>query len=68
VFILGKKIFSRTSRPISIKLGTNNPCVNRILNCSNKGPGSFQGGNNHKNAKISEVNGLSLKKFFLDNH
>jgi hypothetical protein len=26
-----EKIFSRTSRPISIKLGTNYPCVKGIL-------------------------------------
>jgi hypothetical protein len=46
-----KKIFSRTSRPISIKLGTNHPLVKGILNCSNKGPGPLQRGDNHKNAK-----------------
>jgi hypothetical protein len=46
-----KKIFfSRTNRPISIKLGTNHPWV--ILNCSNKGPGTLQRGDNNKNAKI----------------
>jgi hypothetical protein len=28
-------MFSRTSRPISIKLGTNYPWVMGILNCSN---------------------------------
>jgi hypothetical protein len=37
----GKEIF-RTSRPISIKLGTNHSCVKGILTCSNKGPGPFQ--------------------------
>jgi hypothetical protein len=31
-----KKIFSRTSRPISIKIGTNHPWVQGILNCTNK--------------------------------
>jgi hypothetical protein len=52
MFIL-KKIFSfRTSRPISIKLDANHPWVKEILNCSNKGPGPFQRGDNHKNAKI----------------
>jgi hypothetical protein len=30
VFILGKNLFSRTSRPISIKLGTNHPYANVI--------------------------------------
>jgi hypothetical protein len=35
-----KKIFlSRTSSPISIKLGINHPWVKGTLNCSNKGPG-----------------------------
>jgi hypothetical protein len=52
VFILKKKIFSRTSGPISIKLGTNNPWVKEIQNCSNKGPGLLQRGDNHKNAKM----------------
>jgi hypothetical protein len=53
MFILKKKIFfSRTSRPISIKLGTNHPLVKGILNCSNIGPGSLQSGDNHKNAKM----------------
>jgi hypothetical protein len=39
---MSKKIFSRTSGPISIKLGTNHPWVKGILNCSNKGPGLLQ--------------------------
>jgi hypothetical protein len=44
------KIFlSRTSRPISIKLGTNYLWVKGILNYSNKGPAPFQRGDNHKN-------------------
>jgi hypothetical protein len=51
MFIL-KKIFSRTSKLISIKLGINHPWVKGILNCSNKGPGPLQRGDNHKNAKI----------------
>jgi hypothetical protein len=51
MFILKKNFFSRTSRPISIKLGMN-PWVKGILNCSNKGPGPFQRGDNHKNAKL----------------
>jgi hypothetical protein len=45
-----KKIFSSTSRPISIKLGTNHRLVKAILNCSNTGPGSLQRGDNYKNA------------------
>jgi hypothetical protein len=47
MFIL-KKIFSRTSRPISIKLGINHPWVKGILNCSNKGSGPLQRGDNLK--------------------
>jgi hypothetical protein len=49
------KIFSRTSRPLSIKLVINHPWVKGILNCWNKGPGPFQRGDNHKNAKIGWV-------------
>jgi hypothetical protein len=37
---------------ISIKLGKNHPWVKGILNCSNKGPGPLQRGDNNKNAKI----------------
>jgi hypothetical protein len=51
MFIL-KKIFSRTSTPISIKLGANHPWVKGILNCTDKEPGPLQRGDNHKNAKI----------------
>jgi hypothetical protein len=36
------KIFSRTNRPISIKLGINHHWVRGLLNCSNKGPGPLQ--------------------------
>ena len=46
------KIFSRTSGPISIKLGTNHSWVKEILNCSNKGPGPLQRGDNYKNTKL----------------
>jgi hypothetical protein len=60
-----KTIFSRTSRPISIKLGTNHPLVKGILNCTTKGSGPLQRGDNHKNAKIWRV---PWKKFFLQNH
>jgi hypothetical protein len=54
MFIL-KKIFSRTSRPISFKLGINHSWVKGILNCSNKGPGPLQSGDNLKNAKMGWV-------------
>jgi hypothetical protein len=49
VFILKKKIFSRTSWPISMKLGTHHPWVKGILNCSNKRLGPLQSGDNYKN-------------------
>jgi hypothetical protein len=39
VFILKKIFLSKTSRPISIKLGLNHPWVKGILDYSNKGPG-----------------------------
>jgi hypothetical protein len=52
VYIEEKNIFFRASRPISIKLGTNHPWVKGILNCSNRGPGPLQRGDNHKNVKI----------------
>jgi hypothetical protein len=45
-------LFSRTSRPISIKLGINHPWGEEILNCSNKGLGPLQRGVNLKNAKM----------------
>ena len=47
-----KIFFSRTSRPISIKLDTNHPGVKGIQVCSNEGPGPLSKGDNHKNAKI----------------
>jgi hypothetical protein len=47
-----KIIFSRTSMPFSIKLGTNHPWSNRIKNCPNEMPGFHPRGDNHKNAKI----------------
>jgi hypothetical protein len=56
------KIFSRTSRPISIKLSINHPCVKGIINCSNKGPCPLQRGDNIKNAKMG--GGVHLKIFF----
>jgi hypothetical protein len=55
------KIFSRTSRPISIKLGLNNPWVKGILNCSNKGPGPLQRGDKYKN-------GVGSFKNLFQNH
>jgi hypothetical protein len=61
MFILKKIFFSRTSRPISIKLGINHPWVKGILNCSNKGSGPFQRGDNHKN-------GVGSFKNLLQNH
>jgi hypothetical protein len=53
VFTL-KKIFSRSSRPLSIRLGTNYPLskVKGIQHCTNQVPGPFQRGDNHKNAKM----------------
>jgi hypothetical protein len=60
MFIL-KKIFSRISGPISIKLGINHSWVKGILNCSNKGPGPLQRGDNHKN-------GVGSFKNLLQNH
>jgi hypothetical protein len=62
VFIWGEKIFSRTSRSISIKLDENHCWVKGFLNCSNKGPGPLSRGDNHKNGS------RSLKIFFLENH
>jgi hypothetical protein len=38
------KILFRTSRPKSIKLGTNYPLMKRIQVCSNKGPGPLRRG------------------------
>jgi hypothetical protein len=60
VFIWKKIFFSRTSRSISIKLGSNNPRVKGIMNCSNKGPDHLQRGDNYKNAKL----GLGYLKIF----
>jgi hypothetical protein len=66
MFILLRKIFfSRTSRPISIKLGINHLWVKGILNCSNKGPGPLQRGDNHKKCKNGVV---SFKNLLLQNH
>jgi hypothetical protein len=51
VFTL-KTILPRTRKPISIKLGTNHPCVKRIKDCSKERPDSFPRRDNHRNAKI----------------
>jgi hypothetical protein len=48
-------VFSRTSWPFSIKLGTIYPWVEEIQICSNKGLGPIQRGENHKNVKIGWV-------------
>jgi hypothetical protein len=47
--------FSRTSKPISIKFGTNHPLVIRIKDYSKEGSGSFPRGDNHRSAKISGI-------------
>jgi hypothetical protein len=52
MLILKKIFFSKTSRPISIKLGTNHPWVKRIKDCSSKGQCPLQRGDNYKNAKM----------------
>jgi hypothetical protein len=62
VCIEKKIFFSRTSRPISIKLGTNHPLVKEILNYSNKEPGPVQRGDNCKNGMGS------CKNLLLKNH
>jgi hypothetical protein len=46
-----KIFFSRTSRPKSIKLGTNYLLVKRIQVCSNKEPGPLKRGDNHRNVR-----------------
>ena len=45
------RIFSRTSKPESIQLGTTYRWVKEIQVCSNKGLGSLQRGDNHKNVR-----------------
>jgi hypothetical protein len=53
MFILKKQIFfSRTGTLISIKLRANHPWLKGILNCTDKGPGPLQRGDNCKNAKM----------------
>jgi hypothetical protein len=58
---IGKKNFSRTSGPTSIKLGTNYLCIKGIKVCTNKGPGPLKRGDSCKKAKIRWFN---LKYFF----
>jgi hypothetical protein len=62
VFIL-ENILSRTSRPISIKLGTKYPWVKEI-NSSDKRPGPLQRGDNQKNSKMGS--GLKAQVNFSD--
>jgi hypothetical protein len=50
-----KKVFSRTSTPISIKLGANHPWVKRIFNCTDKGQVLFIGEIITKMQKFGEV-------------
>jgi hypothetical protein len=59
VFILKKIFFSRTSRPISIKHGTNHPWVKGVLNYTKRkrktGPAPLQRGDNNKIAKYDII-------------
>ena len=49
-------IFSRTTGPISTKLGTKHPWVKGIQVCSNEGPHPFPRGDNYEIAKyIDEI-------------
>ena len=56
-----KTLFSRTTWPISTKLGTKHPWVKEIHDCESKGPRPFPREDNFKNAKIHWRN---LKFFF----
>jgi hypothetical protein len=52
-YVYIEKIFSsRSSRSISLKLSINHSWVKGILNCSNKGPGPLQRGDNYKISKM----------------
>ena len=53
---LKKKFFSRTTWPISTKLGTMYPWVMRTLVCWNEGPHLFSRGDNYEIAKIQWKN------------
>ena len=54
-----KIFFSRTTRPISTKLGTKHPWVREIQDCSNERPGLIVRGDNYETANDSR-----LKMFF----
>ena len=56
-----KIFFSRTTEPISTKLGTKHPWMKGIQICSNEGPCFFSRGDNYKMVKIHWRN---LKIFF----
>jgi hypothetical protein len=49
---IGKKIFSKTSRPVSIKLAVNYPCMKEIQVCLDKGTDLHQREDNLKNVNI----------------
>jgi hypothetical protein len=46
------KIFSKTNRPISVKLDANYPYMNGIQVCLDKWTDPYQRRNSHKNANI----------------
>ena len=54
-------IFSRTTGPISAKLGTKHPLVKEIQVCSNEGPYPFPRGYDNKIGKFSD----KIHKIFL---
>jgi hypothetical protein len=58
-----EKIFSKTIRPILIRLNADYPCMKAIRVCLDKGTNPHQRGDNHKNANI----GKSFKNFVLKN-
>jgi hypothetical protein len=64
VYIKKNIFFSRTSRPISIKVGINHPWVKGFLNGSNKGPDPLQKGDNLKKCKNGED---SIKEPLIQN-
>jgi hypothetical protein len=51
IFYIEEILFSRTSRPISIRYGTNHLWLKRIKNCPNERPDSHSKGDNLKNEK-----------------
>ena len=56
-----KIFFSRTTEPISTKLGTKHPLVKGSQVCTSEGPSPFQRGDNYEIAKIHLWN---IKIFF----